>query len=148
MIQAWFVARFQLKWVMKISKYLRKSWNKSSKRVQKQRQYLKGLKTDEKPQKTGSLNHRIIWHFIGKVPIWSKWRYVHGRVVWAISKHLRPNPSPTVENSLRNRHLNQKNKKSKNFKMLRNNIFSPEKSHFLIMYGNQWLWHNLQLFCK
>ncbi len=48
------------------------------------------------------------------------------------SKHLRPIPSPNVENSLRNRHLNLKNEKSKNFKMLRNlNVkFFPKKKPF------------------
>ncbi len=47
-------------------------------------------------------NH--MWHIISKGPIWSKWSYCQGRVVWAINKHLRPIPSPTVENSQRNRH--------------------------------------------
>ncbi len=83
-----------------------------------------------------------MWYFIGKGPIWSKWSYCQGRVVWPISKHLRQLPSPIFGNSLRNRHLNLKNEKSKNFKMLRNrnfNFFPPEKSHFLIFYVNQWL---------
>ncbi len=72
-----------------------------------------------------------LWHFVRKGPIWSKWSYCQGKVVWAISKHLRSIPSPTFENSLRNGHLNLKNLKSENFKMLRNrnfNIFSPEKA--------------------
>ncbi len=60
------------------------------------------------------------------------------KLVWAISKHLKPISSATVENSLRNRHLNLK---SDNFKMLGNCNFKffQEKSHFLIMYVNQWL---------
>ncbi len=52
-----------------------------------------------------------MWHFMGKGLIWSKWSYCQERVVWALSKHLRPIPSPTVENLLRNRHLNLKNGK-------------------------------------
>ncbi len=50
-----------------------------------------------------------------------------------ISKHLRPIPFTTVENSLKNGLLNLKNEKSENFKMLRNrnfNIFSPRKKPF------------------
>ncbi len=72
-----------------------------------------------------------MWHFIGQGPIWLKWSYCQGRVVWAISEHLRPIPSPTVENSSRNRHLNLKNETRENFKMLRNcnfNIFSHKKA--------------------
>ncbi len=65
-----------------------------------------------------------MWYFIGKGPIWLKWSYCQGRVVWAISKHLRSIPSPTVENSLRNRFLNLKNEKSENFKMWRNHNFN------------------------
>ncbi len=52
--------------------------------------------------------------------IWSKWSYCQRRVVWTISKHLRPIPSSIVENSLRNRHFNLKNEKSENLKLLRN----------------------------
>ncbi len=55
----------------------------------------------------------LIWDFIDKGPIWSKWSYCQWRVVWDISKHLRPIPSPTVENLLRQRHLNLKNEKMK-----------------------------------
>ncbi len=76
-----------------------------------------------------------MWHFIGKGSIRSKWSYCLGRVVWAISKHLRPIPSPTVENVQRNRHLNLKNKNSENFKMLRNchfNIFFLKKSYISV----------------
>ncbi len=67
---------------------------------------------------------------MGKGPIWSVWSYCQGRVVWSISKHLRPIPSSTVENCLNNKHLNLKNEKSENFKMLRNgnlNIFFQKK---------------------
>ncbi len=64
-----------------------------------------------------------MWHFIGKGPIWLKWSYCQEKVVWAMSKHLRPIPSATVENSLRNRQLNMKNERSENFKMLRNHNF-------------------------
>ncbi len=74
-----------------------------------------------------------LWHSISKGSIWLKWSYCRGRVVRAISKHLRPIPSPTVENSLRNRHLNLKNVKSGNFKMLRNhnfNVFFSRKQPF------------------
>ncbi len=66
-----------------------------------------------------------MWHFISKGVIRSKWSYCQ-----EINKHLRPVPSPTVENSLSNRHLNLKNEKSENFKMLRNcnfNIFFLKK---------------------
>ncbi len=72
-----------------------------------------------------------MWHFTDKGPISSKWSYCQGRVVRGTSKHLRPIPSPTVKNSLRNKHLNPKNKKRKNIKMLRNrnfNIFSQKKT--------------------
>ncbi len=80
-----------------------------------------------------------MWRCIGKGPIWWKWSYSQGRVVWTISKHLRPIPSPTVENSLKHRHPNLKNEKSENFKMLRNHNFNifPKNSHFLIMYVNK-----------
>ncbi len=69
------------------------------------------------PQKPAVMIYIIqdLWHFIGKGPIWSKWRYCHWRVVWVVSKHLRPIPSTSVKNSLRNRPLNLKNEKSKNF---------------------------------
>ncbi len=72
-----------------------------------------------------------MWHFIDRGPIWSKCSYCQRRVVWAISEHLRPIISPTVENSLRNRPLNLKNEKSENFEMLRNrnfNIFFQKKA--------------------
>ncbi len=74
------------------------------------------------------------WTFLYEINykglIWSKWSYCQRRVVWVIHKHLRPIPSPTVENLLRNRILNLKNGKSENFKMLRSinfNFFSPQK---------------------
>ncbi len=54
--------------------------------------------------------------------------------ILSISKHLRPIPSQSIENSLRNRHLNMKNEKSENFKMLRNGnlniFFFPKKNPF------------------
>ncbi len=71
-----------------------------------------------------------MWHFIEKGPIRSKLSYCQEKVVLAISKHLRPILSQTVENSLRNRHLNLKNEKSKNLEMLWNrnfNIFFSRK---------------------
>ncbi len=83
------------------------------------------------PPRIENLRHVDTWHFIGKRPIWSKWSYCQGRVVWALSKHLRQIPSPIVENLLRKKHLKLKNEKSEDFKMLRNqnsNIFSLKKS--------------------
>ncbi len=68
-----------------------------------------------------------MWHFIGKGPISSKQGYCQGRVVQAIRKHLSPIPCLTVENLLRNRHLNLKNEKI----MLRNcnfNFFFQQKT--------------------
>ncbi len=79
----------------------------------------------------GGFDDIYMWHFMGKGPIWSVWSYCQGRVLWSISKHLRAIPPPTVENCLSNRHLNLKNKKSENFKILRNrnlNIFFQKKA--------------------
>ncbi len=98
-----------------------------------------------------NLSVLYMWHFIGKGPIWSKWSYCQRRVVWDISKHLRPIPSLTVKHSQRNRHLNLKNERRENFKILKNrnfNFFLPEKSHLLITYVNQWPRYNLQPFSK
>ncbi len=55
-----------------------------------------------------------MWHFIRAHSVEME-LLPGGRVVWAVSKHLRPIPSPIVENSLRNRHLNLKNEKSEKF---------------------------------
>ncbi len=81
-----------------------------------------------------------------------RYKVIARRVVCSISKHLRLIPSPTVENCLSNRHLNLKNEKSENFKILRNrklNIFFQKKA---ISSSCMWIsgtfWRNLRLYKK